>query len=282
MPELRVGIAFGTVTTRMGDVFGTTVNLASRLTSIAPKDAVLVDGAFAEELGRTGEAPVSEAEAAAEAERAEKEGEEPPSYRFALQPTVAAPGAWTRRGRALAAHPPRGLTPRVPADATAPAGYRAWMTSETQMPNRLRSRHGRSPFGEFVAVRWHGHVAELVLDRPKAMNAVSTEMARSARGGLCGAGGRHGGTGRGADLHPRAGLLRGRRPQGAQLLHRRGAGTAAADRPGRLHRGARTAHAHGRRGARLRAGRRFRAGAGLRSDRRGPRPWSGCPRCPSV
>ncbi len=40
MPELRVGMAFGTVTTRMGDVFGTTVNLASRLTSIAPRDAV--------------------------------------------------------------------------------------------------------------------------------------------------------------------------------------------------------------------------------------------------
>src|SRR3954471_19358855 len=48
-------------------------------------------------------------------------------------------------------------------------------------------------FGEFVAVRRHGgesaggaegaggagHVAELVLDRPKVMNAVSTEMARS-------------------------------------------------------------------------------------------------------
>ncbi|MFJ5549540.1 MULTISPECIES: enoyl-CoA hydratase/isomerase family protein [unclassified Streptomyces] len=36
-------------------------------------------------------------------------------------------------------------------------------------------------FGEFVAVRreGEGHVAELVLDRPKAMNAVSTEMARS-------------------------------------------------------------------------------------------------------
>jgi enoyl-CoA hydratase/carnithine racemase len=37
-------------------------------------------------------------------------------------------------------------------------------------------------FGEFVEVRRHGdggHVAELVLDRPKAMNAVSTEMARS-------------------------------------------------------------------------------------------------------
>lgn len=36
-------------------------------------------------------------------------------------------------------------------------------------------------FGEFVVVRRHeqGHVAELVLDRPKALNAVSTEMARS-------------------------------------------------------------------------------------------------------
>ncbi|MFP3988320.1 enoyl-CoA hydratase-related protein [Streptomyces sp. E11-3] len=37
-------------------------------------------------------------------------------------------------------------------------------------------------FGEFIGVRRHGdggHVAEFVLDRPKAMNAVSTEMARS-------------------------------------------------------------------------------------------------------
>ncbi|PJJ04051.1 class 3 adenylate cyclase [Streptomyces sp. 2333.5] len=96
MPELRVGIAFGTVTTRMGDVFGTTVNLASRLTSIAPKDTVLVDEAFAEELGRIGEAPVSEAEAAA-AEKAAEEGTggPAPSYRFALQPM------WQRPVRGL-------------------------------------------------------------------------------------------------------------------------------------------------------------------------------------
>jgi enoyl-CoA hydratase/carnithine racemase len=35
-------------------------------------------------------------------------------------------------------------------------------------------------YGEWVLVRRHGgHVAELVLDRPRAMNAVSTEMARN-------------------------------------------------------------------------------------------------------
>ncbi|WP_184346181.1 enoyl-CoA hydratase-related protein [Streptomyces olivoverticillatus] len=35
-------------------------------------------------------------------------------------------------------------------------------------------------FGEWIAIRTHedGHVAELVLDRPKAMNAVSTELGR--------------------------------------------------------------------------------------------------------
>ncbi|MER5551722.1 adenylate/guanylate cyclase domain-containing protein [Streptomyces sp. NPDC002793] len=119
MPALRVGIAFGTVTTRMGDVFGTTVNLASRLTSIAPKDAVLVDGAFAAELIRNGDAPASEAEeAAAVAERARlaaEEGhrtdEEPPlpTYRFGLQPMwqrpvrglgVVEPWLLARRGKA--------------------------------------------------------------------------------------------------------------------------------------------------------------------------------------
>lgn len=54
MPALRVGMAFGTVTSRMGDVFGTTVNLASRLTSIAQRDAVLIDGEFAAALEQAG------------------------------------------------------------------------------------------------------------------------------------------------------------------------------------------------------------------------------------
>ncbi|MGW1889603.1 enoyl-CoA hydratase/isomerase family protein [Streptomyces sp. NPDC002004] len=34
-------------------------------------------------------------------------------------------------------------------------------------------------YGDYVEVRRHDHVAELALDRPKAMNAVSTAMARS-------------------------------------------------------------------------------------------------------
>ncbi|MBP2584332.1 MULTISPECIES: adenylate/guanylate cyclase domain-containing protein [unclassified Streptomyces] len=106
MPALRVGIAFGTVTTRMGDVFGTTVNLASRLTSIAPKDAVLVDGALAEELSRTGEAPVSETRAAEEAALAEKEGRQAATYRFALQPM------WQRPVRGLGVVEPWLLTRR--------------------------------------------------------------------------------------------------------------------------------------------------------------------------
>lgn len=43
LPDVRVGIATGQVLTRMGDVFGKTVNLASRLTALAAPGTVLVD-----------------------------------------------------------------------------------------------------------------------------------------------------------------------------------------------------------------------------------------------
>lgn len=84
LPELRVGIALGTVTTRMGDVFGTTVNLASRLTSIAPKDTVLVDEAMRTELTAAGLAPESEKAAGTREGRAAE-------YRFALRPLYRRP-----------------------------------------------------------------------------------------------------------------------------------------------------------------------------------------------
>jgi adenylate cyclase len=50
VPPLRVGVATGLVIGRMGDVFGTTVNLASRLTSMARPGGVLVDDATAQDL----------------------------------------------------------------------------------------------------------------------------------------------------------------------------------------------------------------------------------------
>lgn len=43
VPEMRIGVATGQVVSRMGDVFGTTVNLASRLTALAKPGATLVD-----------------------------------------------------------------------------------------------------------------------------------------------------------------------------------------------------------------------------------------------
>ncbi|HZC69074.1 MAG TPA: adenylate/guanylate cyclase domain-containing protein [Jatrophihabitans sp.] len=43
LPDLRAGIAFGPVVSRLGDVYGSTVNIASRLTSIGRAGSVLVD-----------------------------------------------------------------------------------------------------------------------------------------------------------------------------------------------------------------------------------------------
>ncbi len=46
-PRVRAGLAYGAVTSRLGDVFGPTVNIAARLTGIARRGTLLVDrGAF--------------------------------------------------------------------------------------------------------------------------------------------------------------------------------------------------------------------------------------------
>ncbi|MEV7429598.1 adenylate/guanylate cyclase domain-containing protein [Nocardioides sp. NPDC092400] len=42
-PEVRAGLAYGAVVSRLGDVFGPTVNIAARLTSLARPGTVLVD-----------------------------------------------------------------------------------------------------------------------------------------------------------------------------------------------------------------------------------------------
>ena len=50
LPDVRVGMASGQVVSRLGDVFGTTVNRASRLTAIAKPRTVVVDDALAASL----------------------------------------------------------------------------------------------------------------------------------------------------------------------------------------------------------------------------------------
>lgn len=49
-PSVRAGVAYGEVVSRLGDVFGPTVNIASRLTSLARPGAVLVDRGVYEAL----------------------------------------------------------------------------------------------------------------------------------------------------------------------------------------------------------------------------------------
>ncbi|ASU85539.1 adenylate/guanylate cyclase domain-containing protein [Nocardiopsis gilva YIM 90087] len=50
VPDVRVGVAYGPVLALLGDVFGTTVNRSSRLTSFARPGTVLIDEALAELL----------------------------------------------------------------------------------------------------------------------------------------------------------------------------------------------------------------------------------------
>jgi adenylate cyclase len=50
LPDVRVGLATGPVVSRLGDVFGTTVNRASRLTALAQPGTVLVDVATVHSL----------------------------------------------------------------------------------------------------------------------------------------------------------------------------------------------------------------------------------------
>lgn len=50
MPDVHVGMATGHVVTRMGDVFGPPVNLASRLTNIARRNRIILDQATADLL----------------------------------------------------------------------------------------------------------------------------------------------------------------------------------------------------------------------------------------
>ncbi len=51
LPDVHVGLATGPVVMRLGDVFGTPVNLASRLTAVARRNRVIADRATAQAVG---------------------------------------------------------------------------------------------------------------------------------------------------------------------------------------------------------------------------------------
>ncbi|SDC60517.1 adenylate/guanylate cyclase domain-containing protein [Actinokineospora iranica] len=55
LPELRSGLAYGRVLSRFGDVYGSTVNIASRLTSVARPGTVLINKELATALEDTDE-----------------------------------------------------------------------------------------------------------------------------------------------------------------------------------------------------------------------------------
>ena len=47
MPDVRVGLSTGSVVMRLGDVFGPPVNMAARLTAVARRNRIIVDGSTA-------------------------------------------------------------------------------------------------------------------------------------------------------------------------------------------------------------------------------------------
>ena len=50
MPDIRLGLASGSVVMRLGDVFGPPVNMAARLTAVARRNRIIIDAATAELL----------------------------------------------------------------------------------------------------------------------------------------------------------------------------------------------------------------------------------------
>ncbi|MFT4084504.1 MAG: adenylate/guanylate cyclase domain-containing protein [Nocardioides sp.] len=52
-PEVRAGVGYGEVVSRLGDVFGASVNIASRLTSLAKPGTVLIDQGAADALAES-------------------------------------------------------------------------------------------------------------------------------------------------------------------------------------------------------------------------------------
>lgn len=95
-PAVRAGLAFGPVVSRLGDVFGPTVNIAARLTSVARPGTVVVDRGMHDALAP----PPDETDPGPEP--AEAQDLEPPAYRLKRLRRVSVKGysrleAWSLR-----------------------------------------------------------------------------------------------------------------------------------------------------------------------------------------
>ena len=156
LPDVRVGMASGQVVSRLGDVFGTTVNRASRLTAVARPRTVLVDDALAASLTRVS-------------------GYEMSPMRRRMLRGIGTVTPWTLRRADQAGR--RGMMGADAADNV--EDDTADKDGETR--GDLSMTELSSPTRPMVTITRHGpggRVAELALDRPEAMNAVSTQMAR--------------------------------------------------------------------------------------------------------
>ena len=244
LPDVRCGMARGPIICRLGDVFGTTVNRAVRLTAVAQAG-----------------------------QRARRRARWPASW-----PASPASSSTGQRRRIL-----RGVGPVTPSllrrrRRRAPPRRRLHTHRARQPDVRPRSPYAALPTptpscadrrARRASARVSTHVAEIVLDRPEAMNAVSTAMARAIAAATPAVASDE--TVRCVVLTSshREGVLRRSRPQGAQLLHRCRPHGAAAGGPGGIRRRAGPADARDRGRRRLRARGRLRARAVVRPRRRG-------------
>ncbi|MCX6398521.1 MAG: adenylate/guanylate cyclase domain-containing protein [Propionibacteriales bacterium] len=81
-PAVRAGLAYGDVVTRLGDVFGPTVNIAARLTSVARPSSVLIDKGAYEALSGVTDDGTADAASDARADAADEVADPTSSYRF--------------------------------------------------------------------------------------------------------------------------------------------------------------------------------------------------------
>ena len=150
----------GVVVTRRGDVFGTTVNLASRLTAVARPDTVLVDGVTADVLGDVRGAhrlrPLGPARRAGDRARAARRA------RTALR-TVRSPGA------------------RVATRCRYSVLWATWASSSTVA--RRRRRPPTPPFRMSSLIQFVSLVAA-ARDYSDLLRVMATGVAARARGVL--------------------------------------------------------------------------------------------------